>query len=65
MPTLLFRARCHLILPNYRIVKSQFDIEPDFKEIFGEYAVFNLMRERGKLEDNRRYRITIDPLFPH
>ena len=63
MPIIL-RARCHVLQPSSRIVRAQFDIEPGI-EHFGEYALTNLVRERGLLHDGKLYRITIEPLFPH
>jgi len=60
MPIIL-KASCRLFEANFRIIRSQFDIEPN-KELFGEYVVMNLMRERGVLEDGRLYQITIEPL---
>lgn len=57
-----FKATCRIIQPNFRIVKSQFDLDPEFG-LFGEYVVMNLMRERGDLQDGRRYQISICPLF--
>ena len=61
MMTIILKARCRLFEANFRIIRSQFDIEPN-KELFGEYVVMNLMRERGVLEDGRLYQITIEPL---
>lgn len=65
MPVLLFTARCRIIEPNYRIVKYEFVPDPPFKELFGEYVVMNLMRERGTLTDGRCYWISAQPAFPH
>ena len=61
MMTIILKARCRLFEANFRIIRSQFDIEPN-KELFGEYVVMNLMREHGVLEDGRLYQITIEPL---
>lgn len=61
MPILL-TAKCQIIKPTFRIVKSQFDIDPDYG-LYGEYIVVNLMRERGDLCDGCRYQISIRPLF--
>jgi hypothetical protein len=63
--TIIVKGRCRLIKPNWRIIRSQFDIDPEGLEPFGEYAQFNLLRERGIFQDGRTYRITIEPLFPH
>ena len=60
MPILL-QAKCQIIKPTFRIVKSQFDIEPEHG-LYGEYIVVNLMRERGDLFDGSRYQISIHPL---
>jgi hypothetical protein len=60
---LLFKARCRIIEHRYRIVQSQFDAEPGHEWI-GEYAYFNLLRERGELIDGAPYRIEIIPLLP-
>jgi len=57
MPILL-KARCQIIKPTFRIVKSQFDIDPEHG-LYGEYVVVNLMRERGDLIDGKRYEISI------
>jgi len=57
MPILL-KARCQIIRPTFRIVKSQFDIDPEHG-LYGEYVVVNLMRERGDLIDGKRYEISI------
>ena len=57
MPILL-KARCQIIKPTFRIVKSQFDIDPEHG-LYGEYVVVNLMRERGGLIDGKRYEISI------
>jgi hypothetical protein len=62
--SIILRATCHILQPNYRIVRSQFDVVPGH-EAFGEYVLMNLMRERGLLHDGKLYRITIEPLFPH
>jgi hypothetical protein len=59
---ILFKAKCQIIQPTFRIVKTQFDLDPEYG-LFGEYAVFNLMRERGELRDGQRYQISICPLF--
>jgi hypothetical protein len=59
---ILFKAKCQIIQPTFRIVKSQFDLDPEYG-LFGEYAAFNLMRERGELRDGQRYQISICPLF--
>jgi hypothetical protein len=59
---ILFKARCQIIQPTFRIVKTQFDLDPEYG-LFGEYAAFNLMRERGELRDGQRYQISICPLF--
>lgn len=59
---ILFKATCRIIQPNFRIVKSQFDLDPEFG-LFGEYVVMNLMRERGELKNGQRYQISICPLF--
>jgi hypothetical protein len=59
---ILFKARCKIIQPTFRIVKTQFDLDPEYG-LFGEYAAFNLMRERGELRDGQRYQISICPLF--
>lgn len=55
---ILLTARARLIQPNYRIVKSQFDLDYG-REFFGEYAMFNLLRERGDIYDGEQYLITI------
>jgi hypothetical protein len=60
-PPLVFRASCRVVQPNYRIVKSQFDLDPEFG-LFGEYIVMNLMRERGELQAGW-YQFSISPLF--
>jgi len=57
MPILL-KAKCQIIKPTFRIVKSQFDIDPEHG-LYGEYVVVNLMRERGDLIDGKRYEISI------
>jgi hypothetical protein len=59
---ILFKAKCQIIQPTFRIVKTQFDLDPEYG-LFGEYAAFNLMRERGELRDGQRYQISICPLF--
>jgi hypothetical protein len=59
---MLFKATCRIVQPNFRIVKSQFDIDPEYG-MFGEYVVMNLMRERGELNDGKRYQISVCPLF--
>lgn len=59
---LLFKATCRIIQPNFRVVQSQFDLEPEYG-LFGEYVVMNLMRERGELIDGRVYQISICPSF--
>lgn len=58
----LFTATCRVVEPNYRIVKTQFDIDPEHED-FGEYLVMNLMRERGVLQDGIRYQCSFMPLF--
>ena len=63
MPIIL-RARCQILQPNYRIVRSQFDVVPA-NQSFGEYLLMNLVSERGLLHDGEMYRITIEPAFPH
>jgi hypothetical protein len=63
MPIVL-KAECHILRPNDRIVRSQFDVEPA-SEAFGEYVLMNIAHERGLLQDGRIYRITIKPFFPH
>jgi hypothetical protein len=60
MPILL-KAKCQIIRPTFRIVKSQFDIDPDYG-LYGEYVVLNLMRERGDMFDGDRYEISIRSL---
>jgi hypothetical protein len=62
--SIVLRARCQILQPTYRIVRSQFDVVPG-SEPFGEYVLMNLMSERGLLQDGKLYRITIDPFFPH
>jgi hypothetical protein len=64
MPVLLVKARCRIFEPNYRIIRSQFDVEPA-KDYFPEYVVMNLMRERGVLLDGKLYWISAEPAFPH
>jgi hypothetical protein len=59
---ILFKAKCQIIQPTFRIVKTQFDLDPEYG-LFGEYAAFNLMRERGELRDGQRYQISICPVF--
>ena len=59
---MLFKATCRIVQPNFRIVKSQFDLDPEYG-LFGEYVVMNLMRERGDLTDGKRYQISVCPLF--
>ena len=62
---ILLKARCRIIQPNWRIVRSVFDDMEHNEQEFGEYAMFNLLRGRGDLVDGKPYLITIDPLFPH
>lgn len=59
---LLFKAKCQVIKPTFRIMKYQFDLDPEHG-LFGEYVVMNLMRERGELIHGERYQISICPLF--
>ena len=59
---IIIKARCEIIQPTFRIIKSKFDIDPEFG-MFGEYVMVNLMRERGELIDGKRYQISICPLF--
>lgn len=61
---ILFKAKCQVIKPTFRIMKYQFDLDPEFG-LFGEYVVMNLMRERGILLDGRVYWISAEPAFPH
>jgi hypothetical protein len=62
--SIILKAKCHIFDPNYRIVRSQFNVEP-VTELFGEYILMNLVNDRGLLHDGKPYRITIEPLFPH
>ena len=63
--SIILKAKCQIIKPNWRIVKYLFhDLEMNDEE-YGEYVMLNMLRERGLLEHDRPYRITIDPLFPH
>lgn len=59
---IVFKAKCQVIQPKFRIVKYQFDLDPEFG-LFGEYVVANLMRERGEMVDGQRYQISFCPLF--
>jgi hypothetical protein len=59
---ILFKAKCQVIRPTFRIMKYQFDVDPEFG-MFGEYVVVNLMRERGEMVDGQRYQISFCPLF--
>ncbi len=58
----LFKATCRIVDPNYRIIKTQFELDPDCED-YGEYVVMNLMRERGELQDGVRYQFSIAPLL--
>lgn len=58
MMPIILKARCRLFEPNYRIIRAQFDIEQG-RELFPEYIVVNLLRERGLLEDGKTYPIII------
>ena len=60
---MILKARCRIIDPRYLVVQSQFDMEPGHEWI-GEYALFNLLRERGELIDGALYQIEIKPLTP-
>lgn len=64
MPIVL-RARCHILEPNYRIVRAHLDVETPDHAPFGEYVLMNILRERGLMHDGKMYRIKIEPLFPH
>jgi len=59
---IMFKAKCQIIKPSFRIMKYQFDLDPEFG-LFGEYVVANLMRERGQLVHHERYQISISPIF--
>jgi hypothetical protein len=61
---ILLKAKCLIIQPNWRVVRSKFDIDPEGHEPFGEYGAFNLLRERGDLIDGQSYQIQIIPLIP-
>ena len=61
---IIIKARCHILQPNNRIVRAQFDVVPG-GELWGEYILTNLLIDRGLLQDGRVYRITISPYFPH
>ena len=62
--SIILKARCQIFQPNYRIVRSQFNVEPATEQ-FGEYVLTNLVSERGLIHDGKLYRIKIEPLFPH
>jgi len=58
----IVRAKCRIFLPNYRIVRSQFNVD-EGKETFGQYINTNLLREHGVLEDGLWYEVTFKPLL--
>jgi len=63
MSPLLIKARCQIIRANWHTMQYMFgDLEHDHQQ-FGEYVMLNLLRNRGTLQHDKPYLITVDPLF--